>query len=549
MQHTNFTRFCQIMLVLAISAGKVSASSSAGKVSASSKKSFFTDEDYITTKPLINPSTRLPSARFLENYPLIIALNSLSYGIGHKYQTFYATRVGEMKEHSLSAGSGTIFPQFLDFIKQIAQAAGLNSYQLLGTNKVYQHPQYTLPLDLKEENFALVSGRTGMGDVEDIPVVMHYSERTNSIIIAAHGTLSTADWFTNVKNAYSTAMGTRLPPVFIEGRHGTIKAPLGFVEKVNTFYPELEGKLFGLLKSVPEDKRSSLIIYVTGHSQGAALAILTALKVIESLEANPGIIDKTSFSNQESNLVQVYRLSSPRIAFGEDSQTAIHTMLGHYNNLRHNHDADLIPHLPFKRSFRSFWDAQNNPDEFYSTGILALDGIGVNRKAAAAFGHVADSGLNQMADLTESMMNSTATIAHVAGTEDEATNAGASANTLDQIKSLMKVVSAITLGVSQTIIQPTAANRGFHFCDDSSLSARLITADLKLKDFADFDVLKLHHSTYIHEWDHVEARRENMASYETAYLTWWQILLTAGLQKTGALGYHEEQLNLEDWEE
>lgn len=123
----------------------------------------------------------------------------------------------------------------------------------------------------------------------------------NLTIISFRGTKNFLSYLHQIENAYS----------FVP--YDSVNNNYGYVEK---YYRDVAG---------------SMKYLITGHSLGGALAVMTALKIVTTLTANP----------QD---VQVFTFGQPRIGDYEFAQNVVQRNLPNLYRLVHN--KDIIPHFP-----------------------------------------------------------------------------------------------------------------------------------------------------------------------------------------------------------
>ena len=115
----------------------------------------------------------------------------------------------------------------------------------------------------------------------------------------------------------------------------------GFSIKTAQYRGSLLGKLNHILNNLSSDDRRNIQIFVTGHSQGAALAHLAGVVVAQHLgTVFPG------YDNKQMNQVQIFRISAPRVIGNRESYDYTTRVLGKHNDIRQNVQGDPVPNTP-----------------------------------------------------------------------------------------------------------------------------------------------------------------------------------------------------------
>ncbi len=143
-------------------------------------------------------------------------------------------------------------------------------------------------------------------------------ESTDSIIVAFRGTVSDPDWIADadiIEHPFPYDTNKNLV-------HG------GFL----SIYESCRDQLLSKLSSLLEQKK----LYVTGHSLGAALAVLHAMDVYE---------------NTDFEELTLFTLAGPRVGSGEFASSYNNKIK---NSIRVVNTNDIIPMLPPKRIYNPF---------------------------------------------------------------------------------------------------------------------------------------------------------------------------------------------------
>lgn len=197
-------------------------------------------------------------------------------------------------------------------------------------------------------------------------------KHNNSLIIIAYaGSLTQADWDVNAQPYHPKSK---------------IFDHYGYTMKALASWESLSQRLFPLLQEDPEWAKDVTII-LTGHSQGAALATLTAKTMIEIFDQHPELLqERAPFCNAARNRIFLNMYSAPRVIGGnkknehegpEKFAEDFHLDFGRSNIIRHNVYADIFPSLALK-------------DFFLLTPIMAA--FGSRGSGFASVGHLALQG-------------------------------------------------------------------------------------------------------------------------------------------------------------
>lgn len=262
-----------------------------------------------------------------------------------------------------------IFKENLDFIIQ----SNLLSYQVgnifANTKKIplESDPIYALFHDNGwiTRPFEGVTGH----DHPDLPGVFLYNIHRNVLIIAFHGTITAHDWITNHATDKVDQELHGLPVKGFLHR--------GYAKKVKKFEKQFFEVFDELYHSMSSENKSQLIIFLTGHSQGAALALLAGITLIHRLTQDSYF--GRNYSNSIQNRVQFYRLSAPRTSGDKKAHDSTSQYIGELNDIRHNVFYDPIANFPLGLlSDRLFWPTRfftnlfSNRVGYRSNGVLAI---------------------------------------------------------------------------------------------------------------------------------------------------------------------------------
>ena len=177
-----------------------------------------------------------------------------------------------------------------------------------------------------------------------------YHKASNTLAIVFHGSINDADWVTNLASvavrfdAYQDAKGVPLPMV------GRVHA--GFLDKYLSCRSDERNEadrtsLLGLVdrmiaEEVPSGEVPNLKFYVTGHSQGAALAQIHVVHLCQHLRKHYG----PEFSNAKDNRVHAWLLACP-VGFDHTAAAFAESVVGKRNIFVQNTGLDIVPNLGF----------------------------------------------------------------------------------------------------------------------------------------------------------------------------------------------------------
>ncbi len=160
------------------------------------------------------------------------------------------------------------------------------------------------------------------------------------MVVVFHGSISKADWVTNLEALPIDSDDSDPSGFQFQG-----KVHRGFLRKYRSASQELMNLIDDQLKVLSEEQRRQLKIYVTGHSQGAALSQLAIGHIVQHLSAyHPDLLDE-DLSNQKINRVNGWFIAAPEV-FDSQGKTFIEdTWVGRNNMIRQNARGDAVPNL------------------------------------------------------------------------------------------------------------------------------------------------------------------------------------------------------------
>ncbi len=198
------------------------------------------------------------------------------------------------------------------------------------------------------------SGLVTRFETLDCSLISLFNSSEGILVLSFRGSLTKADWATNCD----------LRKIKIED-FGKLVVHQGFWIKAQDYFEKTIDSIMGLVKKSQKPIR----IFITGHSQGAALAHFFGLLLAQYLTKNVW----PEFQNAKYNTIQLYRIACPKTIATFESQATVNKILGTCNDLVHNTAADPVPHGPFfgPNAFTKT-DILKNFTGFVQSGVLAL---------------------------------------------------------------------------------------------------------------------------------------------------------------------------------
>lgn len=191
----------------------------------------------------------------------------------------------------------------------------------------------------------LTYGLEADNSIDTQPAIIFYNESANEIRIVFHGTRSgrlqfdltaTQGWSTNIEDSpeyLQFLQGERAPSYLV---HGGIK------RKFDSFKDELYQKLDAFLKNDrsqnPASKPHIPKIYLTGHSQGGAMANLASLYIDNYVKSSLN----AKFDNTKANAIFIYALSPGVVCADKTTKELFTKTLGPQNFLQHYDKSDFV---------------------------------------------------------------------------------------------------------------------------------------------------------------------------------------------------------------
>lgn len=217
-----------------------------------------------------------------------------------------------------------IIPQLID-MNNLAYAIGKSQQEKVDTiQKVLTGAGWTV------RSIMGASGRNNRA--EDVPGFIAYNAEKKQIAVVFRGSqtkqgeVGSADWEVNLDlNMIDTPYG---------------KMHRGFWLKTQGLLDQMMTGIRGVFSQLNELDRQQMRIFVSGHSQGAALGSLAAAFLAQGLKDDDYL--GRNFDNTKSNQIVAYLLSAPRVA-NQDGVNWIHKLVGQANIIRQNVIGDLVP--------------------------------------------------------------------------------------------------------------------------------------------------------------------------------------------------------------
>jgi len=150
----------------------------------------------------------------------------------------------------------------------------------------------------------------------------------------------------------------------------------GFLEKYLSARINIHGHIRKLWKTIPEEFRNDTRFIITGHSQGAGVAIPAALDIVGELGKE---FFGDGFNNVETPRFFVYALSGPNPTGNSQTKEMINRVIGRDNIIRHNSIFDIVTYVCLGKNYdRWFYNMFLNhvagvESGYHPVGHLAID--------------------------------------------------------------------------------------------------------------------------------------------------------------------------------
>ncbi len=166
------------------------------------------------------------------------------------------------------------------------------------------------------------------------------------MVVVFHGSINNADWFTNYEALPADLSDAQYTDFNLEG-----KVHRGFLRKYSTASQELMNLIDNRLETLSTEQRKQIKIYVTGHSQGAALAQLATAHLIQHLSSrhpdllSDSLAEREGKTNVGVNRVNGWFLGAPAVFDRVVGKSFVEKRVGRNNMIRQNVRGDLVPNL------------------------------------------------------------------------------------------------------------------------------------------------------------------------------------------------------------
>ena len=171
--------------------------------------------------------------------------------------------------------------------------------------------------------------------------VVGYHKALNTIVVALHGSINTADWITNFGSEAVRFDAMRAPDgtaLALVGRaHG------GFLHKYLSCRTQIMNEVDKVLAALTPEEKGHAKFYVTGHSQAAGLGQILFGDLCQHLRKH-----FPDFNNAKENRVHAWLLSSP-VALDATAKAFVEGIGGRLNIVVQNTWLDPVPNVGVTR--------------------------------------------------------------------------------------------------------------------------------------------------------------------------------------------------------
>lgn len=126
----------------------------------------------------------------------------------------------------------------------------------------------------------------------------------------------------------------------------------GFLNKYLSLRESLFGDIFECYKKVPIEARKALKIVITGHSQGAGVALIAASDIAKYFGKE---FFGTGFDNKKTPHFFVYALSGPNSIGNRTTKDLFYKIIGKDNTIRHSSVFDIVTYSCLGQKFQKKW--------------------------------------------------------------------------------------------------------------------------------------------------------------------------------------------------
>ena len=152
----------------------------------------------------------------------------------------------------------------------------------------------------------------------------------------------------------------------------------GFLEKYLSGRYSVLSDIEDVWSTIPERLRSETRFIITGHSQGAGIAIPAALDIVNTLGKR---FFGETFSNIETPRFFVYSLSGPNPVGDRLTKDIMHAIIGRDNIIRHNSIFDIVTYACLGERYNNwicntiFGTIAGVETGYHPVGHLAIDDV------------------------------------------------------------------------------------------------------------------------------------------------------------------------------
>lgn len=165
-----------------------------------------------------------------------------------------------------------------------------------------------------------------------------YNPKNKTIAVLWHGSINGADWLTNANATKSDNEQYALP---VKGMvHSGFAQKYTYADKGISAREGMLSAVRSVLGDLSADEKKDLQIFVSGHSQGGAMATLATADLVELMKEFYG----QDYDNAKSNRVQAWLLSAAR-TFDKTAANEFEVLVGKHNVIRQSTLHDPVPNI------------------------------------------------------------------------------------------------------------------------------------------------------------------------------------------------------------
>lgn len=204
-----------------------------------------------------------------------------------------------------------------------------------------------------------------------------YNPNSKTIAVLWHGSINGADWLTN---ATALKASTNQYALSVNGMVHS-----GFAQKYTSGREAMLSAVRSVLENLNTDEAEDLQVFVSGHSQGGAMATLATADLVELMKEFYG----QDYNNAKSNRVQAWLLSAAR-TFDKTAAKEFEALVGKHNVIRQSTLHDPVPNIALGDTGHAVFSMipfvgtiiANSIAGYASVGNLALENTGPTLYAA-----------------------------------------------------------------------------------------------------------------------------------------------------------------------